>query len=343
MTDKPNPSLRVQKMLEQQDGVPPVVGTGSGYVIKPLEELLSIEGVSRGWKVAAEMVKHFQPVPRRVWPMIHSVYGKTGMIGEPDPIVFSAITQLLDKALEDKTLSPAKTKPSAVNQLDKAVKALGLDTVASLVFAYSVCRKASFFGVESIIRPILDDTLLRARIGHLIGKTSDKCGPGRGILAGISGRIGLAIQIAAGTPEQSSTAVARMADRHDISTVCDEVYGCDPLEVAALTLISAGCSRDIAYGVANFSDNTSPADTSDFADPSDKLQLFWCNIFSLVEYLRMGKTDLITDALMDELEIGISVEMLLEQTQAIFRRGHGWRWMIERQVKETGSDGLLAE
>jgi hypothetical protein len=312
--------------------------------MKPLEDLLAIDGVSRGWKLAAEIVKHFQPIPRRVWPMVHSVYGKPGVIGNPDPIVFSAVTPLLERALEDKALGGSGAKSITPTPLDRVVERLGVDTVASLVFAYSVCRKTAFFGVESVIRPILDDTLLRARIGYLVGSVSDQCGAGRGILAGISGRMGLAIQIASGTPEQSTTAVTRLAELHDISTVCDEVYGCDPLEVSALTLISAGCSREIAYGVAKFT--TKYKETGDSEDSSDmavRLQQFWSNVFRLIEYLRMGKTDLINQTLLDDLEISVSIEDLLNQTQIIFRRGHGWRWIIERQVKETGSEGLLSD
>lgn len=344
MSSRQNPSLRVQRLLAQQEADPNTIPPSQGYVIKSLEELLSTPGVSRGWKLAAEIVKHFQPIPRRVWPMVNSVYGRAGEIGDPDPIIFSAVTPLIERALEDKALSGQSAGSVASIPLDKAVARLGVDTTAALVFAYAVCRKASVFGVESVIRPILDDTLLRARIGHLIGSVSDRCGAGRGILAGISGRMGLAVQIASGSPEQSTTAVARLAERHDISTVCDEVYGCDPLEVSALTLISAGCSRDIAYGVANFSSQASSSKSIDeFSDPTENLQEFWCNVFKLVEYLRMGKTDLINQKLLDDLEVACSMDHLLTQTQNIFRKGHGWRWIIERQVKETGSEGLLAD
>lgn len=290
------------------------------------EDLFQLTPSGKGWEIAAAMVSRFRPVPRLLWPMINNVFGRAKEIGRPDPIIFATISPLIHRASQDKILFPAGAGKTALT-LAEAVGALKPDVVAAICFCHAICRRVSAILADRVYRPILDDALLRARIGFHVGQYSSIAGSGRGMLAGFAGRCGLVIQLALGDVHQTQRALTTMASGGNMSEVCSRVFGCDPLEVAALALISAGCSREIALGIASFS-----AKTPTTLEPtSDRYR--WLVLFSIIENLRLGTIDELPEEYWAELQIASSAkdELLhvVEQTQ---RRGHNWSWLTQAQL-----------
>lgn len=275
------------------------------------------------WQAATDIVNRVRPVPWLLWVLIRSVYGKSGELGSPDPVAFWAVGNLMKRAAADQTLGSGKKGEEKTRSLTKAVRTIGLDVAGTLCFMHAVCRRVSGSLPERVWRPLLDDALLRAHIGFLSGEFSPVFSPGRGMLAGFSGRCGLAIQIAAGTSAQAEKALAGLASGIEIGEVCEDVYGCDPLQVAALALIGGGCNRDIALGVAAFGRGH-----GEVVQGSE--QHLWFSAFSVVEHMRMGSGDAIGDAEWRALAYDpAKKEALAAEVQLVQRRGHGWRWVIK--------------
>ncbi len=276
----------------------------------------------RSWRVAANIVNSLKPVPRLLWPAIHAVYGKPGVIQQPDAMVFSAVAQVVIRAAQDKTLASAG-KEGETTSLSQAVSAIGRDVAAAVCLVHAVCRRIYSVVPERVARPIVDDALLRTQLGFYTGIASPQAGAGRGMIAGFAGRCGLAVQIAAGDLDQAQRALTGLASGKDISQVCISVYGCDPLEVAALTLISAGCCREIAYGISSYT-----AKGKDVEEGSEQYR--WLALFAVIEGLRMGHADRVESRYWQMLGYdGAGREALNKQIIASQRRGHGWQWITQ--------------
>ncbi len=282
----------------------------------------------RGWQTAGDIVKKVRPVPWLLWNIIHSVYGKVGELGSPDPMMFSPVTGLLLYAAGDKTFNAFDQAESSgpsweVKLLSEAIGILGEDVAAAVCFVHAVCRRVSNGLPERVWRPILDDALLRARIGYVVGGQTPALGPGRGMLSGFAGRCGLAIQVASGDSASASKALTGLASGKDMSKVCAEVYGCDPLQVAAVSLISGGCNHDIALGIATYNSTRRAIKIG-----SDQSR--WLAAFDVVENLRMGRAAAVNASSWEELGFDeTSKEYLNKLVSQLQRVGHGWRWMIK--------------
>jgi hypothetical protein len=272
------------------------------------------------WSVAADVVKKIIPVPRLFWIIIHSVYGKSGEVREVDPMTFSMLENLIIKAIEDKDL--VKKPVNEKVNLSRAVEALGSDVSASLCFVYSLSRRVSSHLNERIYRAIMDDALLRTRLGVMVGSEVPHIGIGKSLLAGFAGRAGLAVQLASGTEEEAKKALSGLATGKDISKVCYEVYGCDSLQVAALSLVAGGFSKDIALGIAAYS------------LPAEELipgteQYNWLSLFSVLENLRINKLDSVPQDYWDNLGIDSDIREKIEiSSQKVFRGGHKFNWIL---------------
>ena len=281
-----------------------------------------------GWEIAAEIVKKVRPVPWLLWNIIHSVYGRATELGQPDPMMFTPVNALLLYAAGDKTFDSfdqgASSGPAwEVKLLSEAVEILGEDVSAAVCLVHAVCRRISKMLPERVWRPILDDALLRARIGYYVGTQAPVFGAGRGLIAGFAGRCGLAVQVASGDTVAASKALTGLASGKDMSKVCNAVYGCDPLQVAAVSLISAGCNHDIALGIATY--NSTRRSTV----PST-VQARWLAAFDIVENLRMGRASAIAESTWRELEYDETTkEYLHKLVSQLQRSGHGWRWMVK--------------
>lgn len=287
------------------------------------EERRTWGSISASWGTASNIVKKVKPIPWIIWVMIRSVYGGSSKSFSADPMTFVPLENLLLRAVQDDSLANEEFKITP-KSITAAMKLLGPETAASLCFMHSVCMRVSRTLNERIYRAIIDDALIRARLGVNLGQCSDYLDIGRPLLAGFAGRAGLAVQLASGSEEQAKKALNSLATGKDISKMGHDVYGCDPLQVAALTLVAAGCNRNIAFGVASFSLPSNGGTVS-------KEQDFWYKLFATLEYIRLNKIDWITPDIW--LLLGFDdagKEELLNQSQDVFRNGHGFAWVTTK-------------
>ena len=172
--------------------------------------------------------------------------------------------------------------------------------------------------------PILDDALMRAGIGYFVGMMAEDFGPGRGMLAGFAGRVGLAVLIASGTPEQAHNAITLLAGGRQIEEVALELYGCEPLHVAAMVLSAAGCGRESVIGIAAFTMSSHDRSTLSTA------QQQWLAALTITEKVRSGEIEGVpeSDWTLMGYDEGAERKELSEIITTLKRRGHGWDWMI---------------
>lgn len=290
----------------------------------------SPETLQNSWKTAQKLVKSFRPVPWAVWIAIRGTYRKSGEVGEPGAMVFDVLDPVIKAALKDPTLG-RDVEPHEANDpyisLTRSVELLGADVCASVCFLYSVCRRVQASLAERVWRPIIDDALLRAQIGYFVGGFLPEFGHGRGMLAGFSGRSGLAIQIASGQIDQAQEALESLALGLSIHDVGMSVYGCGPLQVSAMSLAAAGVSKDAAFGTASY------ALEDDRVEP-DTPQYRWLSAFSIIEQLRVGRSEDIQPEHWRALafEKVERQEALKGKARELLRKGHSWHWIFRSQI-----------
>jgi hypothetical protein len=290
----------------------------------------------RSWETATEIVRNFRPVPYILWRMVNAVFGRhavqkaMGPFGTPDHITFDPVQYLIINAAADKTLGGEQGAKDPPKSLEQAVKLLGADVTAALCVLHAVCRRISASLSERVWRPILDDALMRSQIGYHVGGFQSKFGKGRGMLAGFAGRSGLAVLIASGEVALAQRALEGLAAGMDIKDVGLKVYGCDPLQVAAMTLTAAGCSFDAGFGIASYSQGGAGA------APGGE-QFLWYSAFSIAENTRMGKSELVDPRCWKALGYNESDKGTLKsQMQALQRRGPAWQWLVLPQSQSSG-------
>ncbi|MCB0360840.1 MAG: hypothetical protein KDD44_14425, partial [Bdellovibrionales bacterium] len=285
-----------------------------------------------GWGSAGELVKNFHPVPWVICRIVRTVFGRADRMGNALPSLFHPLDRLLFQAVSDPVLGGdfADGEEVAEVTVTKAIEQMGLDVAGAICFVHAVCRRLTQSLPERIAQALLDDALLRTKIGFLIGQTAPRFDAGRGMLAGFSGRSGLAILIASGTTEAAQDALRLMAQGVEIRDVGLRVYGCEPLQVSALTLAIAGCNREAAFGIASFGISTR---SRDLVPGSEAAR--WLAAFSLTEHLRMGNRDRIEPFMWNELGLDQSKSLredLMKRVRLVQRRGHGWQWMTWPQL-----------
>lgn len=296
------------------------------------EDELESSAQDQGWQNAAAIVEKVKPVPWLLWVQIRAVYGNTSQAAAPSAQAFSNVTNLILKAAEDPNLKRGKSEKKEALSLTQAVEEIGVDVAASVCLLHAICRRVATGVSERVWRPIVDDALLRASIGYVVGECAPEFGPGRGMLAGFAGRCGLAVQIASGSLDDAQQALSGLAAGVEIGEVCRDVYGCDPLQVTALSLIAGGCSRDIAMGIAAYN-------SSDKKVLPGTEQYLWLKLFTVIEEIRMGFQGNVTEEDWAVLEIpaGVQVE-IAQRTRKIQRRGHGLRWITESMSSADDGD-----
>ncbi|MCB0353768.1 MAG: hypothetical protein KDD64_09595 [Bdellovibrionales bacterium] len=275
--------------------------------------------LTRSWVRAREIVEGFKPVPFFIWRLSHFVLGKPAHIGEVSQGLVFGLRRLLFAAASDQALGAG----DKVNNVRKALNILKSDVIAAVAVIHAICRRLSNKPHERIWKPILEDAILRARLGLELGRCSDSFGGGRGMLAGFSGRAGLVVLIATSEIEEARKALEMLATGAQIRDVGRAVFSCDPLQVSAMMLSAAGCGRDAAFGTVSYG-------TESVAEDIDnEEQLRWFAAFSIIEQLRVNALSDVPQQLWDALEIGTGdQERLAEVAKKTLRRGHGWGWLL---------------
>ncbi|HMO17927.1 MAG TPA: hypothetical protein PKA63_06145 [Oligoflexia bacterium] len=277
---------------------------------------------SSSWIVAADIIKKVRPIPWVFWIMIRSVYGYAGQVREVDPMTFTMIEKLIMRACQDQDLVSEEYRDLTPTKLTQALEFIGSDVAASLCFIHSVGKRVSINLSERIFRAIMDDAFLRCRLGVVLGQHSPEAGIGRCLLAGFTGRAGLAVQLASGTEDQAKIALAGLATGKDISKVCVDVYKCDPLQVAALSLVAGGCSKEIALGVAAFS-----LPSEEVAPGTEQYK--WLTLFSILENIRLNRFENISKESWHSVGISTQAQASIsKKTQNVFRKGHAFNWLL---------------
>lgn len=279
---------------------------------------LSSEEV-HAWRTATGIVKQLQPVPWFIWRLSNFVFAGTRSNTRISEGFVLGLRRLLFAAASD----PLLGKGEKVNNMRVALDVLAPDVIAAVSIIHAVCRKLSSRGLERIWRPILDDALLRARLGFWVGCEEKSFGSGRGMLAGFSGRGGLAILLATGTPEQAKLALELLASGEEIGSVGYEVYQCHPVQVSAMLLSICGVGCDAAFGTAAYVANQGPQRLSSHE------QKQWLSTFTIIELVRTNRIDSISEddwAILGHTEAAARKELKDEALKAI-RRGHGWSWL----------------
>ena len=279
---------------------------------------------SDSWKRSREVVANFQPVPWFIWRLVSFVFSRSNEEGcLPEGLVLG-LRRLLFAAASDQFLGEG----AKVNNVKQALEVLPPDLIAAVSVIHATCRRLNTFQFDRIWRPIIDDAVLRAQIGFLVGQGHDSFGPGRGMLAGFAGRCGLAILIASGNLEQARNYLEMLAAGADINKVGLKLYGCDPLQVGAMSLSVSGCGRDAAFGTVQYGLETSIE--YKIHTVQNEEQLRWFSAFTVIELTRMGREREIIDPIWVALgfQDAQSRAELAQAVRTLIRRGHSLPWIV---------------
>lgn len=272
------------------------------------------------WQTARTIVEKFKPVPFFIWRLSSHVIGKSGHIEPITESLMFGMRRLLFAIASDELLGEGQK----INSVREALKVVKPDVVAGVSVIHSICRRMQKCAFDRMWRAIIDDAVVRARIGHYVGSKVKDFGSGRGMLAGFAGRSGLALLIASADLEHAQDALEKLAAGGEIREVGKKVYNCDPLQVGAMVLSASGCNRDAAFGIVSFaSKNPLTMVTSDE-------QLKWLAAFTITEKIRAGKPHEIDEKLWSALGFNSNEEKeeLSAISKTIVRMGHGWGWMV---------------
>jgi len=279
----------------------------------------SDERVLMSWGLARTMVKNFQPVPWFIWRLSNSVFSARDQVKPLTDGGLIGLRRLVFAAASDPFLGTGKK----INSIHRALEILSPDVIASVAVIHAICRRLATCQFERIWRPILDDALLRAQIGFLVGERKREFGAGRGMLAGFAGRAGLAILIASGELDQARRSLEGLAAGKPIKDVGMAIYGADPLQISAMTLSAAGCGREAAFGTVRYSSPTI------LGEVSDTEQFHWLSAFTITECIRTNRQREIKDHFWESLGYVLGQDRgdLVAVTESMLRRGHTLSWI----------------
>lgn len=270
--------------------------------------------------LAKKIVKDFQPVPQFIWRISAFTMGRTGKVNKLSDGNLFGLKKLVLAIGKDKVLG--KGTPMLTTRA--VVEAVPSDVIAASAVIHAIGRRLQTKEFQAVWGPILDDALMRAGIGYFVGTMCEDFGPGRGMLAGFAGRVGLALLIASGSAEQAQNAIALLAGGKPIEAVALELYGCEPLHISAMVLSAAGCGRESVLGIAAYS----LSDTE--KERLNRNQRMWLAALTITEKVRAGELDKVPPS--DWTLMGYEVEAerheLSEIVTTLKRRGHGWDWML---------------
>lgn len=201
------------------------------------------EGSRQSWLNARKKIEQFRPVPWFIWRLSLSAFSSNQKSLSEGMVL--GLRRLLFAAASDPLLGVG----AKVNTTKKALSVLQPQTVAAVAIIHSVCRRLKSFPHERIWKPLVDEALVNAQIGLLVGKGATDFGLGRGMLAGFSLEIGMAVLIATGDEERAAAALDRLSNGEKPREVGASLYGAEPLQISAMLLAAAGCGQDASAGV----------------------------------------------------------------------------------------------
>lgn len=280
----------------------------------------SVEASQReALEMAHDIVFNFKPVPWFIWRLANFVLGGAGESPAVSEGLIFGMRRLLFAAASD----PLLGKGEKINNVRTALQIVSSDVIAAASVIHSICRRLTSRPLDRIWRPVLDEALIRARIGHCLARECKEFGAGRGMLAGFSSRSGLAVLLATGDLDKAQRVLEEIAVGEDACRAAGAVYGCDPMYISAMLLSAAGCNPEAASGIVPSSSEDSLALVT-----TDE-QMRWLSVLVLCEAFRQGKADAVSVRYWDALKLGHpgKRQILMDEVRKIARRGHGWNWM----------------
>ncbi|MCB0335326.1 MAG: hypothetical protein KDD62_03450, partial [Bdellovibrionales bacterium] len=285
--------------------------------VKSIEQVAGAPSVEQTWSAARRFVEEFKPVPFFIWRLSNFVLGQPGKINQLSEGLVFGMKKIVLAAARDEFLGSGRI----INKVRDALYIVPSDIIAAVTVMHAICRRLGSKPFERIWGPILDDAILRALVGCMIGEQDPSFGPGRGMLAGFSSRCGLCILIAQSDLSKAKSSLELLATGEDIRSVGMKLFGCDPLQVSAMILSASGCGRDAAHGIACYSAKYPIAVTSD-----NKIQRQWLSAYSICEELRRSNAEAILDEYWEAL--GFEEESdrkdIVRSAKKAVREGHTW-------------------
>jgi hypothetical protein len=270
---------------------------------------------------ARRIVLEFQPAPQFIWRVVNFCLARPGRVNKlNDGQLFGLKTLLLNLGAD-----PVLGKSGSPRNIRDVAESVPSDVIAAVSAIHAVCRKLKSRDFHAVWGPILDDALIRALLGFYVGQMNESFGPGRGMLAGFSGRAGLAVLVATGTTGQAQDAIALLSSGRSIQDVARELYGTDPLEVAAMILSACGLGKDAVLGVAGYAAGVSARIRS-----LTNEQRRWLAALTVTDVARMGSLSDVPEELWSILGYDSREERqeLGEIANTLKRRGHGLAWVL---------------
>jgi hypothetical protein len=270
---------------------------------------------------AREIVKSVRPVPQIIWRICSFTVGRPNNINHLSDGMLFGLKRLVMAIGGDETLGSRLGKLSSVREVVETVPS---DVVAAATVMHAACRRLQTKDLRAVWGPVLDDAILRAHIGFYVGLMCESFGAGRGMLAGFAGRLGLALLIAQGTPEQAGSAMRGLAAGRQVDEITLEVYGAASLHVAGMALMAAGCGRDALIGIGAFGMSRAH---QKLMHPDSRP---WFAGFSIVENLRSETMENISEEMWNQLGIAKpSARTELRETATMLAAtGHRWEWLF---------------
>jgi hypothetical protein len=223
------------------------VATSLDDAYSDLTKRLSVgKDEAQEWLNATQKVRDFAPVPWFIWRLTNLTLAPGGLRGGKLAEGFVlGLRRLLFATASDRLFGTGQK----VNTLKDALMVLSPEVIGAVSAVHAICRRLSKHNNERMWRPIVDEALLRARIGYLAAKHQRDFGSGRGLLAGFISQIGLAVLVSMGEEERARTALEDIAVGKDMRNVARDLYECHPLQVGGMILSAIGCGADASSGV----------------------------------------------------------------------------------------------
>lgn len=277
-------------------------------------------GEAAAWGRARELVSEFRPVPWFIWRLANFVLSKPGVIRPVSEGLVFGLRRLILAMANDPIIGPDEE----VTDIRRAVEVIAPDVIAAGSVIHAISRRLARCECERIWRPILDDAILRANIGFVVGELCPDFGPGRGMLAGFAGRSGLVVLLATGTLDEARDALELLSAGRQLSEVGRRIYSCDPLHVSAMLLSASGCGRDAAFGSVSYA----LQERSDEAITNEE-QGRWLAAFTITEHLRMNRPEAISPARWKALglESPEAQADLIDLVTPLLRFGNSFAWL----------------
>jgi len=275
----------------------------------------------QSWTVARQLVEGFG-LSWVVWRLAFYIFSsdKKKKLNEGFLIGFDSILMQMAK-------DPVLGMDGGEVSTREIIENVPEDIIAATIVIYAICKKLKGQNHERIWRPMLEDALVRARIGLMIGFVDKNFGCGRGMLAGFASRCGLVILLATGSLEQAKETLDQLTYGKDISEVGIKIYGCEPLQVSSMLFAAVGCGRSAAFAIASFSYGIKFASI----EYSSGVERKWRAAFALCEAIRKHQSAEGHDELWDSLGFNNMTQRskFVETARVIIKNGHQWEWFLD--------------